>query len=200
MWQLRIATRIARAVAGRQLGSLRSRRCANHSVNSYCVEGVWSREFLKKGEKHRTERAKAAIDRSRNGSTGSAIMAQLLAAANRFTAIRIFAPELSGPSCERRASQTTIFNSTATVFRGVLVDSEGEIASGVGVAPFRSLGCRDDRARTSRNLPPAPLDTRQRTETETATGKLGWLEHTGPFEDAESLRLFRQNQADEPLQ
>jgi len=28
------------------------------------------------------ERAKAAIDRSRNGSTGSAIMAQLLAAAN----------------------------------------------------------------------------------------------------------------------
>jgi len=29
------------------------------------------------------ERAKAAIDRSRNGSTGSAIMAQLLAAANR---------------------------------------------------------------------------------------------------------------------
>src|SRR5208337_1418942 len=30
----------------------------------------------------RDERAKAAIDRSRNGSTGSAIMAQLLAAAN----------------------------------------------------------------------------------------------------------------------
>jgi len=30
------------------------------------------------------ERAKAAIDRSRNGSTGSAIMAQLLAAANIF--------------------------------------------------------------------------------------------------------------------
>ena len=55
---------------------------SNHSVNSYYVEGVWSREFLKKGEKHRTERAKAAIDRSRNGSTGSAIMAQLLAAAN----------------------------------------------------------------------------------------------------------------------
>jgi len=31
------------------------------------------------------ERAKAAIDRSRNGSTGSAIMAQLLAAANTQT-------------------------------------------------------------------------------------------------------------------
>jgi len=32
------------------------------------------------------ERAKAAIDRSRNGSTGSAIMAQLLAAANNSSA------------------------------------------------------------------------------------------------------------------
>ena len=76
----------------------------------------------------------------------------------------------------------------------------GGIASGVGVASFRRLGRRDDRARTSRDLPPAPLDTRQRTEAETATGKLGWLEHTGPLEDAESLPLLRQNQADELLQ
>ena len=75
----------------------------------------------------------------------------------------------------------------------------GGIASGVGVASFQSLGRRDDRARTSRDLA-APLDTRQRTEAETATGKLGWLEHTGPLEDAESLPLLRQNQADELLQ
>ncbi len=76
----------------------------------------------------------------------------------------------------------------------------GGIASGVGVASFRRLGRRDDRARTSRDLPPAPLDTRQRTEADTASGKLGWLEHTGPLEDAESLPLLRQNQADELLQ
>ena len=44
---------------------------------------------------------------------------------SRFTAIRIFAPELSGPSCERRASQTTIFNQggecleVSSSFRGV---------------------------------------------------------------------------------
>ena len=36
------------------------------------------------------ERAKAAIDRSRNGSTGSAIMAQLLAAANMGIAFEDF--------------------------------------------------------------------------------------------------------------
>ena len=59
----------------------------NHTVNSYYVEGVWSREFLKKGEKHRTERAKAAIDGSRNGSSGSAIMAHSLAAANSTKAV-----------------------------------------------------------------------------------------------------------------
>jgi len=119
---------------------------------------------------------------------------------SRFTAIRIFAPELSGPSCERRASQTTIFKLYCNSFSRSLGRFRGGIASGVGVAPFRSLGRRDDRARTSRDLPPAPLDTRQRTEAETATGKLGWLEHTGPLEDAESLPLLRQNQADELLQ
>jgi predicted RNA binding protein YcfA (HicA-like mRNA interferase family) len=32
--------------------------------------------------------------------------------------IGIFAPELSDPSCEKRASQTTISNSTAAVIRG----------------------------------------------------------------------------------
>ena len=85
-------------------------------------------------------------------------------------------------------------------FSRSLVRFRGGIASGVGVASFQSLGRRDDRARTSRDLAPAPLDTRQRTEAETATGKLGWLEHTGPLEDAESLPLLRQNQADELLQ
>src|SRR5208337_2966469 len=49
--------------------------------------GVFVRNTLRPSvlgltECHSTQRAKAAIDGSRNGSTGSAIMAQLLAAAN----------------------------------------------------------------------------------------------------------------------
>jgi|GEM_PF-5495414 len=40
------------------------------------------------------ERAKAAIDRSRNGSTGSAIMAQLLAAANIYWSEGVAAKEV----------------------------------------------------------------------------------------------------------
>ena len=107
-----------------------------------------------------------------------------------------------------RTSRSVTARSTSSGIRSLYCNSfsrslsrfRGGIASGVGVASFRSLRRRDDRSRTSRDLPPAPLDTRQTTEAETATGKLGWLEHTGPLEDAESLPLLRQNQADELLQ
>jgi hypothetical protein len=67
-------------------------------------------------------------------------------------------------------------------------------------AAFKRLGRRGDRARTSRDLPSVPLDTRQETEAGIATGKLRCLEYTGSLENSEILPLPRQKQAEKLLQ
>jgi hypothetical protein len=87
---------------------------------------------------------------------------------------------------------TLLYISTVTVFPGVLADSGVRMASDVGIVAFKRLGCRGDRARTSRDLPSVPLDTRQETEAGIATGKLRCLEYTGSLENSEILPLPRQ--------
>src|SRR5512135_1230143 len=105
------------------------------------------------------------------------------------------APQAGGCCLKVRKSSSTV-----TVFPGVLADSGVRMASDMGIAAFKRLGCRGDRARTSRDLPSVPLDTRQETEAEIATGKLRCLEYTGSLENSEILPLPRQKQAEKLLQ
>src|SRR5208337_2372410 len=66
------------------------------------------------------ERAKAAIDRSRNGSTGSAIMAQLLAAANTHRrsawAVRVLASHTELPKLVGTIATYIVYDTVTQCF------------------------------------------------------------------------------------
>ncbi len=77
------------------------------------------------GTKRREKRAKAAIDRSRNGSTGSAIMAQCLAAADRIPGQTLRVCLRSRGGCPVGCSVSTNFGKTPRI--------------GAHRAPYKSL-------------------------------------------------------------
>jgi len=88
------------------------------------------------------ERAKAAIDRSRNGSTGSAIMAQLLAAAN--TAHPSATPQDScrldwGLDCAGTGGGSGRTEATSSSPSPTAAAGRSSFAAGVNLCPSRSF-------------------------------------------------------------